>query len=172
MPPPKKRERLEARQNETLRADDRASDTEIGGLFDPADRVRADLFDNMTTAAAERMRVQITRDDTRCSGFVARETLHRSETFHGHGSGKSCTPIKKLARPAKNGQSRKKWTCPAKMDVSCQKINQSRKMGVVAESLPAQWQATAGALGGAVGSQIAKAACAPPACLCVALRAC
>jgi len=56
------RERIEARQNEALRADERASDTEIGGLFDPGSRVRADLFDNMTTPAAERMRDQMTSD--------------------------------------------------------------------------------------------------------------
>ena len=41
------RERLEAAQNKPLSAQSRASDTEIGGLFDPADPFRsvADLFD-------------------------------------------------------------------------------------------------------------------------------
>lgn len=39
------RERLQARADAPLRAQDRRSDTEIGGLFDPLDPARTDLFD-------------------------------------------------------------------------------------------------------------------------------
>lgn len=55
-------DRLTARQNAPLSGGSRRSDTEIGGLFDPGDKARTDLFDNPASSVARPIQDSMVQD--------------------------------------------------------------------------------------------------------------